>query len=81
MATLTRRKLVLWFLFSQILSIYWLSSPYGPLFSPSFILHKSKALFSPGRNWQFLWQTGQIHTWVVVILAAFFFVVYVLRHL
>ncbi|KAK4704606.1 hypothetical protein P7C70_g1601, partial [Phenoliferia sp. Uapishka_3] len=59
-ATLTRRKLVLWFLFSQILSIYWLSGPYG-------------------RNWQFLWQTNQIHTWVVVLLAALFFIMYVRR--
>ncbi|KAL8283489.1 hypothetical protein RQP46_005592 [Phenoliferia psychrophenolica] len=56
-ATLARRKLVLWFLFSQILSNYWLSSPYG----------KSFNLSSSGKP--------QLHTWVVVILAAFFFIV------
>ncbi|KAL8279670.1 hypothetical protein RQP46_007983 [Phenoliferia psychrophenolica] len=54
-ATLVRRKLVLWFLFAQVLSIYWLSPPYG-------------------RNWQFLWQTGQVPIWGILVLVVAFFI-------
>ncbi|EKM55582.1 glycosyltransferase family 5 protein [Phanerochaete carnosa HHB-10118-sp] len=53
--TLFRRKLVLWFLGSEILRDYWLSGPYG-------------------RNWSFLWSVP-IPKWQILLLVIAFFVV------
>ncbi|KAM0746951.1 hypothetical protein T439DRAFT_383591 [Meredithblackwellia eburnea MCA 4105] len=59
---LFHRKLVWWFLFSQVLSLYWLSTPYG----------RNWAFL-----WQSLWALAAEHipTWATVIMVAFFFIV------
>ncbi|KIY70932.1 glycosyltransferase family 5 protein [Cylindrobasidium torrendii FP15055 ss-10] len=53
--TLFRRKLVVWFLISEILRDYWLSGPYG-------------------RNWGFLWSVP-IPTYQILLMVIAFFVV------
>ncbi|KAF9053716.1 modular protein with glycoside hydrolase family 13 and glycosyltransferase family 5 domains [Hymenopellis radicata] len=55
--TLFRRKLVIWFLFSEILRDYWLSGPYG-------------------RNWGFLWNVPVPAYQILLMIIAFFIVLW-----
>ncbi|KAL8276805.1 hypothetical protein RQP46_010810 [Phenoliferia psychrophenolica] len=76
-ATLARRNLVLWFLFSQILSNYWLSSPYGKPFTVSHTsINLTLTSDLKGRNWHvwgvlltFLSWKSKEHTWYLPIFA------------
>ena len=72
--TLFRRKLVLWFLASEILRDYWLSG----VSKSSFFLFNAHCLMvinlQPyGRNWTFLWSVP-IPKWQILILIVVFFV-------
>lgn len=71
--TLFRRKLVLWFLASEILRDYWLSgvSRSSFYFLPIFLMAMNLQPY--GRNWTFLWSVP-IPQWQILILVVVFFV-------
>ena len=70
--TLFRRKLVLWFLASEVLRDYWLSGVCQRLYPtcpPYLMFH-----FQPyGRNWSFLW-SATIPKWQILLLIITFFI-------
>jgi alpha-1,3-glucan synthase len=67
--TLFRRKLVLWFLASEILRDYWLSGVRILLY-----YRKVVDVRQPyGRNWSFLW-SALIPTWAILLLVLIFFI-------
>ena len=70
--TLFRRKLVLWFLGSEILRDYWLSGVRIP--SASYIRQSLIIRLQPyGRNWSFLWSVP-IPKWQILLLVIAFFI-------
>ena len=71
--TLFRRKLVLWFLASEILRDYWLSG----VCNLSFLLSKIDYLMvmnlQPyGRNWTFLWSVPIPKYQILILIVTFF---------
>jgi alpha-1,3-glucan synthase len=69
--TLLRRKLVLWFLASEILRDYWLSGVCD--FSHLLSLSSNSELQPYGRNWTYLWSVP-IPKYQILILIIIFFV-------